>query len=300
MDRPDASAPPVAQAGAARWNGDNRAVPLKILTLNLWHDAGPWPERAKRIREWIDRLDPDLVGFQEALHGDGTDQAQELLAGRDFHVDFAAATPRWLGRDVAFGNAVGSRWPILDREAFALPSGGDGETRSALSVTVDAPFGPVGFTCTHLNWRFHHGHIRERQVVALCDRVRARRPKGGFPPILVGDFNAEPDATEIRYVTGLHALAGRSVYFADAWRVAGDGGPGLTWSNRNDHAREWLEPDRRIDYVFAGPPQRDGLGHVTHCRVVCDEPHDGVWPSDHFGVYAELRDAPIPERADGS
>jgi hypothetical protein len=33
---------------------------------------------------------------------------------------------------------------------------------------------------------------------------------------------------------------------------------------------------------------------VTHCRVVCDDEQDGVWPTDHFGVYAELRTEPLP------
>ncbi len=40
---------------------------LSVLTLNLWHDSGPYRRRSQRIREWIDRLDPDLIGFQEAL-----------------------------------------------------------------------------------------------------------------------------------------------------------------------------------------------------------------------------------------
>jgi len=272
-------------------------VALKVLTLNLWHDAGPWAERAKRIREWIDRLDPDLVAFQEALEGEGVDQATELMAGRGYHLDFAVATPRWLDRDVAFGNAVASRWPIADRAVLELPSSGDGETRTALSVTVEAPFGPVALTCTHLNWRFHQGNVRERQVLALAEWVRARRPDGGFPPLLAGDFNAAPEASEIRFLSGLQSLAGRSVYFVDAWDAAGEGSDGITWSNRNDHARAWLEPERRIDYVFAGPPLRDGRGQITTCRVVCDDVHEGIWPSDHFGVYAELRDAPIPEFA---
>ena len=29
--------------------------------------------------------------------------------------------------------------------------------------------------------------------------------------------------------------------------------------------------------------------------MVCNEPKGGVWPSDHFGVYAELRAVPLPE-----
>lgn len=274
---------------------------LRVLTLNLWHDQGPWPARAARIREWLDRLDPDLVGFQEALRGPGLDQVAELLEGRLPHRDYGcAATFVREGTRLEFGNAVASRWPLVGREEQPLPDRGDAETRAALHVDVDAPFGRVSFTCTHLHWRFHHGDTRLRQVKALAERVIARRPKGGFPPIVVGDFNAEPEWDEIRYLTGGHAIEGRTVYFHDAWRKAGQGDPhpgeppGCTWSNRNRFARRGLEPDRRIDYVFAGYPTPQGLGLIEHCRVVMDDCVDGVWPSDHFGVYAELRTEPLP------
>ena len=280
-------------AGLPGKNAARGVLVLSVLTLNLWHDSGPWARRAERIREWIDRLDPDLIGFQEALRGPKHDQVEQLLEGGGYHLDFAAASPFWRdgseGEKAELGNAVASRWTIRDREELRLPDGGDGETRAALSVTVDAPFGPVGFTCTHLNWKFNQGAIRERQVVAVCDLALRRRPRGGFPPILVGDFNAEPDSSEIRFVTGLQSLGGRSVALLDAWRMAGDAGPGTTWSNTNVYARPALEPDRRIDYIFVGFPQRSGLGQVVECRVVCDDERGGVWPTDHFGVYAELR-----------
>jgi endonuclease/exonuclease/phosphatase family metal-dependent hydrolase len=163
----------------------------------------------------------------------------------------------------------------------------------ALSATIDAPFGAVGFSVTHLNWWLHHGWVRELQVAAVCDLARRRRPRDGFPPILVGDFNAEPDSAEIRYVKGLQSLNGRSVHFRDAWAQAG-GGDGTTWSNRNAYARPALEPDRRIDYIFVGPPRADGLGLIESCQVVCDDERDGAWPSDHFGVFAVLRSEPLP------
>jgi endonuclease/exonuclease/phosphatase family metal-dependent hydrolase len=265
-------------------------VTLKVLSLNLWHDAGPWPARRAAIRGWIGELGPDLIGFQEALRGPDLDQVADLLDGHGYHLDYGAASRSWRG-ELDFGNAVASRWPILDREELALPDAGDGETRAALSVDVAAPFGRVGLTCTHLNWKFRHGAVRERQVVALCDLALRRRPRDGFPPLLVGDFNAEPESAEIRYVTGLQSLEGRSVAFLDAWRMGGDGGPGVTWSNRNRYASGALEPDRRIDYVFAGFPRRSGVGRVLRCRVVCDAAEDGVWPSDHFGVFAELATA---------
>lgn len=276
---------------------------LSVLTQNLWHDAGPYARRAARIRAWIEQLAPDLIGFQEALRGPGFDQAAELLDGLGYHLDYVCASRFWRtpererGRRPAneFGNAIASRWPIEAREALALPDAGDGETRAALSVTVASPHGPIGFSCTHLHWKFRHGAVRERQVAAVCDLALRRRPRGGFPPILVGDFNAEPESAEIRYVTGLQSLGGRSVAFLDAWRQAGDGGPGITWSNHNAYARIALEPDRRIDYVFAGFPLRgSGIGRIERCRVVCDDEREGVWPSDHFGVFAELRTEPLP------
>ncbi len=269
---------------------------LKVLTLNLWNDQGPYERRRELVREWIARLDPDVIGFQEVLRGDGVDTARDQVPDA-YHVEFAAAIPFWLAPDKKFGNAVASRWPVTDSEILELPGERD-ELRVALNVTIDAPFGPLSFTSTHLNFKLHHGYVRERQVSALCDFVLRRRPRDGFPPILVGDFNAEPDSTEIRYASGFHSLDARSVQFFDAWRVAGDGSAGYTWSNRNDYARIALEPERRIDYVFVGYPVRVGehygLGHVERCEVVCNHERDGVWPTDHFGVYAELRTEPLP------
>ena len=266
---------------------------VSVLTLNIWNEDGPWKERAPGIREWIERLDPDLIGFQEVLLGPGLDQLSELLDGLGYQTDYEAAIPFWKDASLGFGNAVASRWPIAEREVARLPDGGDGEQRVALSVTLEAPFGPISLTSTHLNFKLHHGAIRERQVIALGELVLRRRPRGGFPPILVGDMNAEPASSEIRYLSGLQTLDDRSVYLRDAWTHAGDGGPGITWSNRNPYARPWLEPERRIDYVFVGPPLIDGRGHLESCRVVCDDERHGIWPSDHFGVLAELRSEPF-------
>ncbi|MDJ0852326.1 MAG: endonuclease/exonuclease/phosphatase family protein [Myxococcota bacterium] len=272
-------------------------MPLRVMTLNLWHDSGPWPEREKLVREWIDRLEPDLIGFQEALRVPSGEQVEGFLVDRGCHVDFVEASPFWkTGREHdagVVGNALASRWPIESHEALRLPESGDGEKRAALSVTVRSPHGPLGFTVTHLNWKLDHGWIREQQVEAVCELALRRRPEGGFPPILVGDFNAEPDSAEIRYVTGRQSRNGRSVCFLDAWERAG-AGDGITWSNRNPYARLECEPDRRIDYVFVGVPrQKDGRGQILACRVVCNEDRGGVWSSDHFGVYAELRTEPI-------
>lgn len=268
---------------------------LKVLTLNIWHDQNPWAERAKLIRRWIERLQPDLIGFQEVLVGEGVDQVRELVGEVGYHTTYGPAMTLPDRTQVRFGNAIASRWPIVESEEVRLPDRGDWESRAVLCVTVDSPHGPIGFSCTHLHWQFNHGYLREKQVVLVAEKAWKRRPENGFPPIIVGDFNAEPGSDEIRYMTGLHSLNGRSVAFLDAWQVAGDHsipgeeGHGITWSNRNPYARVEVEPRRRIDYIFAGLPGRKGVGAIETCRVVCNEEEADVWPSDHFGVFAELR-----------
>jgi len=106
--------------------------------------------------------------------------------------------------------------------------------------------------------------------------------------IVTGDLNAEPDSTEIRYLCGLQSLAGASAYLQDAWRVAGDGGPGHSWDNGNCFAALAFEPSRRIDYVLVGPPDVLGRGVVASARIALDEPRDGVFASDHFGVVVDV------------
>ncbi len=245
---------------------------LRVLTLNLWRDAGPWPARAALIRTWLERLGADLIAFQEAARSTEVDLKADLLHG----------LPHVLAADAA-GNAIASRWPIARVESAPLPGGEGAETRSALLCEVASPHGSLVVCTTHLDWGPARAAARARQIAALSALVRAHALRVDLPPILAGDFNAEPASDEIR------GLTGRRARWIDAWSAAGDGGPGHTWASRNPYARLAGERDRRIDYIFVGPPGADGRGRVASCRVVCDESRQGVFASDHFGVYAELR-----------
>ena len=157
-------------------------------------------------------------------------------------------------------------------------------------LVLHARTGGVDVFCTHLAWQLHDAALRERQVRALMAFVRSHTDPGAvIGPIVAGDLNAEPDSSAVRYLTGLASLDGESVYLQDAWRLAGDGGPGTTWSNRNPHAALDQEPERRLDYVLSGFHGTTGKGRPIECRVVATEPIVGVWPSDHFGVLALLQ-----------
>lgn len=269
---------------------------LRVLTLNCWNVSEPFAERAALIRSGIAALEPDLIGLQEIIvRRDGLDEAALLLEGLGYHHIFGPAF-RWTEAGVvgidddadAFGNVIASRWPILESAVQPLPGHETNEYRSAIAALIDAPCATIPFVTTHLNWKFHHGGVRERQALALANFTNAWAKRASFPPILVGDMNADPDSNEIRFLCGLAALEGRSTYFQDAWRVAGTGA-GFTWDNRNRFAAIMFEPNRRIDYIFVGLANMEGRGWIDSVRVVLNNPDGDIFPSDHFGLVADVR-----------
>lgn len=261
---------------------------LKVVTINIWNRAGPWDRRLELLRAGIAALDPDVVGLQEVMSDGTRSLADDIAEGLGYVSAFGAA--KAMGGGIDFGNAVLSRWPIVSHETEAIPVPEQVEDRSLLLAEIDAPFGRLPFVVTHLSWKFHDGWIREQQVLALARAVGRRFPTRGphLPLVLVGDFNTRPEATEIRFLTGLHALEGESFYVADCFELAGEG-PGITFDARNNpYAAPTHEPPRRIDYVFVRGPDARGRGTPLAARVVLDELVDGVAPSDHYGVYAEI------------
>jgi len=82
------------------------------------------------------------------------------------------------------------------------------------------------------------------------------------------------------------------VYFADCWTAAGAAGPGYTYDRSNPYALRSHEPSNRIDYVFVRGPDAHLRGEPVAAELALDRPSDGVWPSDHFAVVADIHAAP--------
>ena len=280
--------PPVTAAWELPSRLDTR---LTVVSWNLWWRFGPWAERQPAIAATLQRLAPDIVCLQEVWEQrDGVRQADQLAAALGgYHVAHAAG----LGLDLAsesLGNSILSRWPIRAHEARPLPAPpGLDELRVVLRAEIGGPRGPVEVFVTHLNWRMDQSDVRQDQVRAICEFIAETTDQRTFPPVLAGDFNAEPDSDEIRMLTGMRTVPVPKLVFLDAWRTAGDGGPGYTWSNANRFATVDCEPDRRLDYVFVGYPRDEGAGEVVAARVEATDVVDGIHPSDHYAILAEVR-----------
>ena len=107
--------------------------------------------------------------------------------------------------------------------------------------------------------------------------------------MVTGDFNAWPDSDEIRLFGGYKtAAAVPGQVLLDAWEYASPEAPSATWDAANPFVAATFSPSARIDYIHVGPPGPGGLGTVRSIRRAGDGPVDGVWPSDHAAVVAEL------------
>ncbi len=259
---------------------------LRVMSWNLWWRFGPWQERAPAIAATLAREGADIICLQEVWDDGARNFAAELAGELGYaHAWAPGARPN----GIHMGNAILSRWPIAGHETIALyGQAGADEMRVALRADIEGPGVRIPVFCTHLNYLPYHSHIRQRQVAGVLEFMQASRP-WKYPPILCGDFNAEPMSDEIRMITGLAAVPVEGLALLDAWSYCHPERPGFTWSRANPHAGQSLEPERRIDYIFAGYPRPGGKGQILDCRITGNAPVEGVWPSDHFALVAELR-----------
>ena len=269
---------------------------IRILTLNIWQEQGPWERRLELIQRQIQELAPDAVCLQEVreVPGKVANQAETLAQALGMEHIYRAVQ-EWGGGDE--GLAILSRFPIIRHEARELPAWPKRSRRICLGAEIKTPEGLFWLYTTHLAYRPQDGALRELQVME-AERLVASHASD-HASVLCGDFNATPDTDEIRFLGGRTSLGGRRVFYQDAFAVCNRGAEGLTWCRDNPYTAQlsWLEQDRRLDYIFVTPCRSSGSGVVEACRIVCNEPDQaGVYCSDHYGLLAEISIAPPTTR----
>lgn len=122
---------------------------------------------------------------------------------------------------------------------------------------------------------------RERLREAEKTLIYINETAGQSPVILMGSFHALPDSDEIEVLL--------EAGFVDVWKAVGRGS-GVTYNpqlNTNISRYELSPTDepQRIDYIFI---RGDDIA-ARSARLIFNRPTYGVFPSDHYGIYAELR-----------
>jgi endonuclease/exonuclease/phosphatase family metal-dependent hydrolase len=246
---------------------------MRILTLNTWHNNGPWLQRRDALLQGIVHYAPEILLLQELFDADWSNELQARL---DYPYLVSAEC-------IHSGLIVLSKLPPERSEIYRMKAKSPFESywRYALWAELRLAGHPLGVFNTHLSWELQDDATRQAQVEELWSFIEKHRADGGFT-VVAGDFNCTPDSPAM---TWLISHSG----FIDTYRVLHPDAAGFTWSNRNLFAQKHrpVLPERRIDYVLADSGFVEN--RLRRCEVVFDVPQTlGVFASDHFGVLAEF------------
>ncbi|MCV2461480.1 endonuclease/exonuclease/phosphatase family protein [Streptomyces sp. ICN988] len=232
-------------------------VPNRVMTWNLCNpcDASNL-DRAAEIAAYA----PQVIGMQEACARD-VDRIRDYLEvyhGLVYHVAYGSVLDNWSRCGGApwnpggFGQAILSAAPITDRVNVEYPDGGS-EDRGYLAVTTEVGGRSVRVFDTHLAQR-RQEEFRKDQVSVLAREV-ARHDRA----VVLGDFNAVPDAAELDPM----------------WALATDTDPRCrpAAAGSCEPTTDWRS---KFDYVFLR-----GIAPLRH-RVV------RTAHSDHDMLYSDL------------
>jgi endonuclease/exonuclease/phosphatase family metal-dependent hydrolase len=270
---------------------------LRVLTLNVLGPANPgWDRRRPLVARTLRALDAEVVALQEVPIASAPDVVADLL-GPGYHVrGFARAA------DDGVGGALATRWPhrLVDEiDQRSTPRARDFPWCATLLVEVDTPVGRTLVAHHKPSWQFGYELEREQQALAAI-RLLEHHADRAEHAVVLGDFDATPDAASMLLWRGRRALDGTSAAYQDAWETVRPTEPGFTFSSVNPLVRAGevaTAVSRRIDHVLVRCGPHGPTLAVRSCDLVLDRPVDGVWASDHFGVVADLA---LPDHPPGS
>ncbi|MBB3089969.1 endonuclease/exonuclease/phosphatase family protein [Nocardioides albus] len=255
---------PAAADDADAADGADGARVVDVMTFNVHHAQGTDAVLdLQRIADVIENSGADVVGLQEvdrhySARSGWVDQPAALARLLGWHSAYGAnldaPPPAGQTERSQYGTAVLSRYPIVSSENTHLYNADGKEQRGLLRATIDVRGQRLDFYSTHLEHSSQD--IRQHQTTEIVDLVDE-----ADPAIVVGDFNAYPDAPEIATLTAA---------FDDAWEVAGRG-DGFTYPAE--------EPHGRIDNLYV----TDRVRPVT-AEVVMADPV----ASDHLPVVSRV------------
>lgn len=237
---------------------------VAVLTYNIYHgedaNGGSNLDAVARI---INSLEPDLVALQEVdnktTRTKGLDLTAELSKRTGMQGVFGKAMDYAGG---GYGEAVLSRYPVLDTKNNPLGHSAKAEPRTALEVQIELPAGAkIAFVGTHLD------HLRDQSNRMMqARRIMELYENYDLPIILAGDLNAVLGSDPINLLSR-------------QWSYAAQGDPQPTAPS--------VRPRRKIDYIMYKPKDR---WKVVEVRVI-----DEKVASDHCPVFSVLELLPDGE-----
>ena len=267
---------------------------LRVATFNVYSPQNPdWERRVRLIRDALRDLDADVLALQE-VPVDRTDLLEDLV-GPGFHFGHFSRHS-----DDGVGGTLVTRWP--QRFVVELDLRISGRSRDTLPwcatyvVEVDTPVGTVVVAHHKPSWPLPFELEREQQAVLAARALEEHIGDRDVHAVVLGDFDATPDAASMQFWRGRRSLDDFSVCYQSAWELAHPDEPGRTFDRENPLVREGevaTAVSRTIDHVLVRSDLHGPTLHVADCRRLLEHPVEGVWASDHYGVVADLVPKPV-------
>jgi endonuclease/exonuclease/phosphatase family metal-dependent hydrolase len=256
---------------------------LSLLSLNLLDDLTLWDQREPLIVRELERLQPDVIAFQEVRMSINNAQA---IAGKlgGYEVFLCPKTGERGRRDAL---AILSRLPVKEHHTFALGH----QDRVALRVVIEHGGATWHVATTHTYWHPLDDRTRLHEAKRLIEWL----PK---PGMICGDFNAEPHYPSMLKMKARFQSAHVTVHGHEPTYTCPTplfrGGGALNTARRTSLQVAGLVTKRKleswtgvIDFIFA-----DSVIQVQDCHVAFNHPagqDHRMYASDHLGLFAKFQ-----------
>ena len=259
--------------------------PINVMTFNIRYNtprdsSNAWPYRKDFAASQILFHEAQIVGVQEALHGQMVDLVERLKGYKYIGV----------GRDDGKENGEYSaiiydstRLRLLASQTFWLSPqptvpGSKGWDAAITRIVTWAKFKDRKTRKEFFVFNTHFDHIgkeaRRESAKLLIEKVN--QIAGKSPTIITGDFNAIPADEPIRVITD----STNPFHLVDSKAISKTPHYGPTGTFNGFRSKE--SSDDPIDYVFVKNKVRV-LKHATFSQT-----WSGRFSSDHFPVFAQV------------
>jgi endonuclease/exonuclease/phosphatase family metal-dependent hydrolase len=248
---------------------------LRVLTYNVWFDRYECERRCAAVLEILARESADVIALQEVTPY----FLQRLLAEPWLRENYVSSRSKLV--DARYDVVMLSRLPVSRCISHTLTTD---MGRRLHTLEIPTTRGRLAVAGVHLE------SMRERTPTRLaqigeCIPILGRADFS----IWLGDFNSAPSSVEDESIR---------CAFRDVWEDL-DEQPGYTRDTSRNAMLAKVKADRhqRIDRVL----WRGQAFQPAHIRLLGTAALPGtegqVFPSDHFGLLAELHAVPVPALA---
>ncbi|CAH0476642.1 unnamed protein product [Peronospora belbahrii] len=262
---------------------------LKVMSFNLRTSiandpcpSGCWEERKWRVKQLLERYEPDLIGTQEGA----PDQIEFFQSQLSFaSTGECAGDCQWNERNSIFYRL--DRWELLETATFALsntpavlPSNTWG--LEYLRAAVIARFRDkkinrvVCMLNTHFDIRLGHS-----QSAVLVAKQLSQRCQPEDTVLMTGDLNTGTQSSAVQYIIGQDPIdeGFTPIPMYETLTAASADGPTWIGSSFGNHV-----VGSKLDYIFS---RRDNHTCLRNATILTDT-FDGYSSSDHAVLLSKF------------